>query len=96
MSSWGFTVPRDFMLTRAQRRQHVRSRRRSREGCSLRRGDARTSTLQLHDGSAHLSTSKADTCRATGVTRRAAAVHREYELSAMHLDEHRHGTVLGM
>eukprot|EP00966_Prymnesium_polylepis_P221730 5129414-Prymnesium_polylepis.1 len=33
---------------------------------------------------------------ASGVTRRAAAVHRGYELSAMRLDEQHHGTVRGM
>ena len=80
------TVPRDFMLTRAQRRRHVAGAER----------DALFDAKNLHDGSAHFIHVEADTRRATGVTRRAAAVHREYELSAMHIDEQHHGTVLGM
>ena len=74
------------MLTRAQRRQHVAGAEK----------DVLADAKNLHDGSTHFIRDEASTSRASGVTRRAAAVHREYELSAMHLDEQHHGTVLGM
>eukprot|EP00966_Prymnesium_polylepis_P203832 4722143-Prymnesium_polylepis.1 len=53
--------------------------------------DVLVDAKNLHDGSTHFSHVDASTTRASGVTRRAA-----YELSAMHLDEQHHGTVLGM
>ena len=53
------SVPRDFTLTRAQRRQHVAGAEK----------DVLVDAKNLHDGSTHFIHVEASTTRASGVTR---------------------------